>query len=231
MDCGEIFHDDRALANPPFLDFLEQWPRPLGALLDHREGNAIGAAFLKRLQSDAHGRSVLIDIKHNSWGVLRPLWKFPHEPPLFLNLLKELETRFLLLKRRNLADQVISFHLATRTELWHETLTPEMVAAQLAPHEIPTVRARELCGLFLRAEALVAEFLGPYFYQRTITYEDAFSGDSVTAEAAAEIERFTGLKVDTNPLPLQRNRVDKRQIISNYDEVCAIAEQVRRELA
>lgn len=231
MDCGEIFHGDRSLAHPPFLDFLEQWPRPLLAMLDHREGHAVGDAFLKRLRSDARGRSILIDVKHNSWGVLRPLWRFPHEPPLFLHLLKELDTRFLFLKRRNLADQVISFHLATQTELWHDTLTPENVADRLVRQEIPKRRATELCDLFLEAEALIARWLGPYFYQLPLYYEDVFEDDAVRADSAAEIERFTGLKVDTAPLPLRRNRVDKREAITNYDEVCDIASRVQDELA
>jgi LPS sulfotransferase NodH len=227
MDCGEIFHDDRSLAHPPFLDFLEQWPRPLLAMLDHREANAVSDAFLKRLRSDARGRSILIDVKHNSWGVLRPLWKFPHEPSLFFNLLRDLETRFLFLKRRNLADQVISFHLATRSELWHETLTPENAGNRLAPHELPAARAMELCSLFVEAEALTARWLGPYFYQLPLYYEDVFEGDAVAAKAAAELARFTGLKVDTAPLPLRRNRVAKREVITNYDEVCDIAGHVQ----
>lgn len=230
MDCGEIFHDDRALAQPAFLDFLEQWPQPLLALLDREECLAVSGAFLRRIRSDARGRSVLIDVKHNSWGVMRPLWRFPHEPPLFLNLLKEERTRFLFLKRRNLAEQVISLHLAERSELWHETLTPESAMDRLVPHALPAARARELSRLFLQAELLIADFVGSYFYQLPLYYEDIFADDAVTPEAAAEIERFTGLQVDQAPLSLRRNLIDKRAIISNYDEVCEIAEQAQREL-
>src|SRR5436305_130856 len=111
MDCGEIFHNRREYTDTRFLDFLQQWPRPIHALLDDNEGMQLARAFLNQLRSEARDRSVLIDIKHNSWGVLRPLWKFPHEAPLFMNLLKEQAAKIILLKRRNLAEQVISYLL------------------------------------------------------------------------------------------------------------------------
>lgn len=227
LDCGEIFHDDPSVVETRFLNFLQQWPRPLHALLNHDEGEAIGTAFLKQLRSEAQGRSILIDVKHNSWGVIRPLWKFPHDVPLFVNLLKQEGTRFLFLKRRALADQIISFHLAGRTNLWHETLTPD--SAPLAPYELDLGTAKRLCTLFVQAELLIEQWLGAYPHQLQVYYEEVFADGGVARDAAAELERFTGVAIETGPLPLQRNRLDKRTVITNYDEICAIASDVQAQ--
>jgi LPS sulfotransferase NodH len=229
MDCGEIFHNRREYTETRFLDFLQQWPRPVHALLDYDESIRLARAFLDAVRSEAHGRSVLIDIKHNSWGVLHPLWKFPHEPPLFLNLLKDQAAKIILIKRGNLAEQVISFHLAMQTELWDQTLTPANLPARVARHEFQPEAARHLCRLFVRAEALLEEFLGPYFHRLTLRYEEMFNGDGLTASAAEKLEEFTDITLEKGPLPLRSNTVDKRELISNYEQICDVAREVQAE--
>jgi hypothetical protein len=217
LDCGEIFHNDPTVVETRFLNFLQQWPQPVRALLEYREGEAIGRAFLKQLRSEARGRSILIDVKHNSWGVLGTLWKFPHDVPLFMNLLKQEGTSFLFLKRRELADQVISFHIASRTNAWHETLPSDPNALRLAPHALDPDFARRMCALFVQAEQFVERCLNSYSKQLHLDYEDVFQNEAISVGAAAQLERFTGLRVGTGLLPTHRNRLEKRNVITNYD--------------
>lgn len=226
-DFGEIFHDDRSLTALPFLDFLERWRQPLLAVVDWKECSEISRAYVRHLQFSSCERQPLIDIKHNAWGMLRPLWQFPHDQPAFMTALKDARAIFLTLKRENLADQVISYIIAMNTEIWHAQVTASDLPEKIAGKAIDPLLARKICELFAGAEALTERFLGGYPRQLALTYEQVFRDGMLRAEAAERVSAMIGTKIRPMTLPLKRNRISNREVVSNYEEICEIAGQVR----
>jgi len=226
-DFGEIFHDDRSLTQLPFLDFLERWRSPLLAVLDWSECRDISSAYVRQLRFASYGQQPLVDIKHNAWNVLRPMWQFPHDEPLFMSVLKEERSIFVQLKRENLADQVISYVIAMNTHIWHAQVTTADVPESLTGKRLDPHLIRKLCKLFAEAEALTERFLSGYKRQLTLTYEQIFSDGMLGLETARRVSEAIGSEIKSVPFPLQRNSVLKREVVSNYDEVCEIAMDVK----
>jgi hypothetical protein len=228
-DFGEIFHDDRRLTALPFLDFLERWPRPLAAMLNWTECEEISRAYVRQLNFESYGQRPLIDIKHNAWSVLRPLWQFPHGEPLFMTALKEERCLFVQLKRENLADQVISYIIANHSQIWHARIATDDIPEQLRGKPLDPVLFRRLCRLFLRAEALSEDLLSDYKQRLTLVYEEIFADGVLTSDAAQRLTGTLGADIRPATLPLKPNTIAKRAIIANYDEVLDIAASIQRD--
>jgi LPS sulfotransferase NodH len=226
-DFGEIFHNDRALTSFPFLDYLERRSDPLSTILDYDGCEEISYAYLHQLGFETQGLRALIDIKHNSWGVLRPLWQYPHDEPLFLSALKAEQAIFIQLARQSLADQVISYYVATNTQVWHAQLQTDDIPRNILGRSLEPALARRLCFLFERAERLTDSFLADYPYCISLTYETIFSDGALTVQAAVQLGEALGAPVRSTLLPMKRNMVAKQEIVSNYEQICEIAEAVR----
>jgi LPS sulfotransferase NodH len=226
-DFGEIFHDNRTLTVLPFLDFLERWQRPLFAMIDWSECREISRAYVRQLKFSSYGQRPLIDIKHNAWSVLRPLWQFPHDEPVFMSALKDERAFFVQLKRENLADQVISYIIAQNTDIWHAQVTAFDIPENLAGKRIDPALVRRLCELFAMAEALTEKFLSAYPRRLTLTYEQVFSDGMLSAEAARRVSKAIGIEIRPAVLPLRPNMVANREVITNYDELREIAASVK----
>ena len=222
-DFGEIFHDYRQLTQLPFLDFLERWPTPLAAMLNWSVSAEISRAYVRQLKFESYGLRPLIDIKHNAWSVLRPLWQFPHGEPPFMTALKDARSLFVQLKRENLADQVISYVIANHSQLWHVPIANSDVPDQLRGKPLDPVLVRRLCRLFVRAEALTDELLSGYKHRVSLVYEETFADGVLTPHAAERLGGALGMDIRPANLPLEPNSVAKQEVLSNYDEVCEIA--------
>src|ERR1700722_2972585 len=81
------------------------------------------AAYISHLRELAQGKHVLIDVKFNSWGVIRPAWRSLHEEPYFLQFLKKQDTLFVFIRREDLAEQIISTHIAKAHDQWQNLAT------------------------------------------------------------------------------------------------------------
>ena len=226
-DFGEIFHDERELTIFPFLSFLERWPDPLSALFEWSECVRMSRAYVEQLVFESYGQKALIDVKHNAWGVLKSLWQYPHDEPVFMAVLKARCALFLQLKRESLADQVISYIIANNTNVWHRQITNSDIPKSLIGKRLDPVLVRRVCTLFCRAEALTDELLADYPHRLTLSYETTFIDGALAAHVADRLSIASGVKI--RPVaPSQRpNIVDKREVVSNYDEVLEIAAAVR----
>jgi hypothetical protein len=227
VDFGEIFHDDRAMTSFAFLDFLERWPDPLSTILDYEACRQIASAYLRQLPFESQGRRVLIDIKHNAWGILRPLWQYPHDEPLFMTALKGLRSTFIHLRRQNLADQIISYYLSINPHVWHDALSWDRIPSQIRGQRLDPVLARKLCIFFESAEALTESFLVGYPRRIHLTYETTFDNGVLSQDAATKLSNELGVPTRVAALSSRQNLIDKREVVSNYDEIYAIAEEVR----
>jgi len=227
-DFGEIFHHDPSQTAFPFLEFLRRWPDPVGAMLDYEGCIALARAYLDQLAFEAQGVTPVIDIKHNAWGVLRPLWQFPHDRPRFLAALRARRAVFIFLRRANLGDQVISYHIANHTNIWHAEISMDDIPAQIRGRNMDLGQASEICSLFEQAERLVARFCDNYPQIIRLTYETVFEGGVLAADAAEALSQVLGTTITPVDLPFRPNRADKRQVVANYDQICDIAEKIRR---
>lgn len=230
-DFGEIFHDDRSLTQLPFLDFLERWHSPLRAVLDWSECREISRAFVRQLRFSSYGQQPLIDVKHNAWNMLKPLWQFPHDEPLFLSALKDERSIFVQLKRENLADQVMSYVIAMNTHIWHAQVTPADVPESLSGKRIDPHLIRKLCQLFAEAEALTERFLSGYKRRLTLTYEQTFSDGILQVETARRVSEAIGSEIKPVSFALRPNSIQKRDVVSNYDELFEIAADIKAAYA
>jgi LPS sulfotransferase NodH len=226
-DFGEIFHDERELTISPFLNFLERWPDPLLSVFKWSECVRMSRVYIEQLIFESYGQKALIDVKHNAWGVLRPLWQYPHDEPVFMTALKTRRALFLQLKRESMADQVVSYIIANNTNVWHRQITNSEIPKSLIGKRLDSVLVRRLCTLFCRAEALTEELLADYPHRLTLSYETTFIDGTLAAHVADRLSIASGVEIRP-VVPVQRpNAVDKREVISNYDEVVEIADAVR----
>lgn len=228
VDFGEIFHSDVSLARFPFISFLRSWPDPVTALLDRVEGERLGNAYLDRLGFEAQPRAPLIDIKHNAWNVLRPLWSFPQDEPRFLRLLKRRDCRFIVLTRDNLAEQVISLHLASLSGLWHSPLAVDSIPERSRRASMDVSAAAQLARRLAGAEELIVSFLDDYQHVLRLSYESTFENGQVTNRVASALSDFLGVELTTLTPGLRQNPPIKRQLIGNYDEVVAAVTSATR---
>jgi hypothetical protein len=60
-----------------------------------------------------------------------------------------------------------------------------------------------------------------------LTYETIFFNDVLTPATAAQLSAALGTSIPITALPFKKNQLDNRQIISNYAQICDIAEQVQ----
>jgi hypothetical protein len=144
-----------------------------------------------------------------------------------MTALKSERAMFVQLRRENLAEQIISYVLAMDTQKWHAQATESDVPEHLQRRRLNPALVRRLCGLFDRAEALTEELLADYRHRMVLTYETTFVDGILTPEAASRLSTETGLEIVPVALNQMPNLIDKPKMISNYDEVCEIANSVR----
>src|SRR5262249_32624004 len=133
---------------------------------------------------------------------------------------------FVQLKRENLADQVISYIVAMNTHIWHAQVAASDVPENLVGKRIDPALVKRLCELFAGAEAITEKFLSAYPRRLTLTYEQIFSDDMLSAEAAHRVSAAIGTEIRPAVLPMRRNTVVNREVVANYDELREIAASV-----
>jgi LPS sulfotransferase NodH len=228
VDYGEIFHTVRSLTRKPFLNFLEAWPRPISGMIFSKDGTALSKAYLDDLQAPHTDSVPLIDVKHNSWGFLRPAWRYPHEEPLFLSILKARNSNLIFLRRRSLTDQIISYYLATRTDKWHSSASRTDIPPDIEAIPFDLQFAKDQASLFCRAECLMMSFIDSYPNKIVLNYDDLFADNAVSSGALQAISGLVGFEVPTAQPSLERNTIEKRGVIVNYDDVHAVVEAIRQ---
>src|SRR5262249_6228682 len=88
-------------------------------------------------------------------------------------------------------------------------------------------QVRRLCELFSRAEALIEGLLANYPHRVILTYEQAFTDGVLNSEAIGLLSAAAGQVIRALSAQLRATIGAKRQVISNYDEVCEIAAAVK----
>jgi LPS sulfotransferase NodH len=214
VNFREVFQAESADAAPGnFLTYLKSQGFGLVDFLDAGRTRACIQGFVDHLIDLAGEKIGVIDVKLNSWQALQPFWAFPHEEPLFMQVLKERDTAFLFIQRRDLAEQVLSEEIARATGVWHD-LNDDQARTTL---RVDLAGVATHARLIAQAENLYWGFLRSHPIARAFHYEDLFAEDAVNFQLADFCYRALG-RTQLYPLttPIHRNAGDKAMQILNH---------------
>lgn len=230
---GEIFKVQpapRREAGRGFSDFARLNAIPLAEVLDSEGAASVARRYLDWLRDGAKPKHVVIDVKFNYWFALSPAWGYPHDQPFFLNRLKQDGAVFILLWRRDMAEQILSLFISRELGIWHN-LTAERAAGRKLT--APIAKLERLTLLMCRSESDMLEHLADYRDRIVISYEDLYSEGAPSRDFRDRLLGLTGIDLPDKPLRIRPNTVSKRDIVTNFDEaasaIAAIAERHRRE--
>jgi hypothetical protein len=178
-------------------------------------------AWLKRKAGDRH---VLIDIKHNSWFTLPDPWRHISEEPSLFRFLKEQNAIFVFITRENLADQVMSLLIAAKLGIWHNLDSGKVAGKTFG---LPIKAACNEAIKIRRGEAFVLQLLESYPRKIVTGYETLFSDGKLSDRFKAELCALGDFKIGAATAgDIEVSTADKREIVTNYDEVVQAVRQV-----
>jgi len=227
LDCGEIFHTHIQARNKPtsFFGFARSNGLKFTDMITEDNAAKVCDEYLAHLKSLAKDRHILIDVKFNSWSVICPGWHFVHQSPYFLEFLKKLPSKFILLLRDNIADQILSEQIAHSARKWHN-----LTSADVAPITVDIERLKVKARLICLSECFFLENV-PVPHRKVFKYETLFLNDTVNEQAWPEICDLIGEKISFDPrYAIRKNQVDKRLAIENYDEAVASLAEVAMQI-
>jgi hypothetical protein len=223
---GEIFQaepDGTTDRRRSFHAFARQNGVALADAMTPEGASTIAQHYLDWLKEGAGSGHVLIDVKLNSWLALSPAWQYPHEEPFFSRWLKRERAIFILIWRRSLADQILSLFISRELGIWHN-LTAERVGNRKLT--APIGKLERLASLMCRSEADMREHLQDYSDKIVISYEDLYRDGALGDAFKASFRALTAIELSATPLRIRPNDVDKRGIITNYDEAAAAIDSI-----
>lgn len=223
---GEIFQirpDGANEARRSFHAFAQSNGIALADTLRAEGADTVARKYIAWLKAGAEPRHVLIDVKLNSWFALNPVWQYPHEEPFFLTRLKRERAVFVVLWRQSLADQILSLFISRELGIWHN-LTAERVGNRKLT--APIAKLERLASLVCRSEADMREHLQDYADKIVISYEELYRDGALGDAFKASFHALTGIALSATPLRIRPNDVDKRGIVTNYDEAAAAIDSV-----
>lgn len=189
--------------------------------------NAIAKQYTRRLSELAGDACPLIDIKFNAWQVLRPAWSWPGEEPFLLRWLKERGTAFIMIRRRDLTQQLLSEVIAWNSGVWHGATEKQLPESVTAPMDVVRAKARRI----IMAERLFHEKLKDHPHTCFITYEELYDGPYLSAGVTKFLQRVYGIDpASLPPVPVEKNAGDKRKLVKNYAQIEAEVSRVCQEM-
>jgi hypothetical protein len=220
---GEILHHDSQFGTQ-FVDFAREENISFVDLASRLNAKKVMLRFHTWLKSKAGSQHILIDIKHNSWSTLPDPWRYAFQEPLFLRFLRGQKAIFIFISREDLADQVMSLLVAHRLGIWHN-LSSEKVAGRTFALPLDAVRAE--ATNIRRGEALVLQHLEKCSRKIVTTYEALFVDGKLSDGFKADFCKLGDFKIGA-PMAgnIEVNTADKREIVTNYDEVVRAIRQI-----
>lgn len=223
---GEIFQT--ALPRHPgaFLDYCKDKNLPIENLFSDASLKTTTNRYINHLQKLTGTKYPLIDIKFNSWSILRQPWAYPGEQPFLMQRLKARQTAFLMISRDNIADQIMSEKIARHLGKWHN-LTSE--AAEGKRFTIAKDKAVKHARQTLYAERFFYSKLNKYPHFKHVTYDELYSSNTYP-EALAKFfnDEFEIQLPDTFKPAIKKNVIDKAHIVENYEDVVAEINKMKK---
>jgi LPS sulfotransferase NodH len=226
LNFREIFHTEAPNMHGTFLEFCASHDLRVTDLATETQAQKIALDFLMHLRNLAGPKLPLLDIKLNSWQVIKPFWSYVHQTPFFMKVLMQNDALFLFIRRRNIVDQILSEHIARSADKWHG-LEDGDIEGQIKVNPTQVVgQAR----LILQSELFLSGCLRSSNRFIAIDYEDLYPDGFVNPSLLRALQNKLGVDLPSVLKPsIQRNAPDKRQIVANYDELTqAIADVLKR---
>jgi len=226
FNLSEIFHTEPPNMRGTFLEFCQTRDIRVADMATEAKTQEIALEYLAHLRKLADPKLPLLDIKLNSWHVIKPFWSYVHQTPFFMRVLMKNDALFLFIRRRNLVDQILSEHIARSTEKWHG-LEEGDVVGQI---EVNTSQVASQARLILQSELFLAACLRPSNRMLAIDYEDLYQDGFVNPRLLSALQSRLGVDLPSSLKPsIQKNAPDKRQIVANYKEASqAITDVLKR---
>jgi len=214
-DFGEILPVGAIKAQGSFLGFCRDRQVLFNDAVDPEQLPALCTDYIDRLRQIAGGKHVLVDVKFNHWGTVRPAWSYIHEEPFFLQFLKKQDALFVFIRRESLVDQILSSHIARARDQWQNLGSDASAPAT----EINVARAAREALLIRQSETFLWGRLQSYPRRLHFVYEELFVDGNLVLEAQGDISRELGedLKFPAAS-PIKKNKIDKQANVKNYEE-------------
>jgi len=212
----EVFHTNPRPLEGSFLDFCQRRDLRVADMTTEVQARQLGLDYLAHLRTLAGSQIPLLDIKHNSWQVMKPFWSYVHQPPFFMNLLLDQGAHFLFVRRRDLVGQVVSEQIARSVNKWHG-LEDQDVSQPI--HVEPGLVASQ-ARLILQSEAFLLGCLAGSGRFIAIDYEDLYPEGAVNPRLLKALQKTFGIDLPTVLEPsIKKNAPDKQRVVDNYQEV------------
>lgn len=226
LNFSEIFHTEPPNMRGTFLEFCKERDLRVVDMATETQTQQIALEYLAYLRNIAKAKIPLLDIKLNSWHVIRPFWSYVHQMPFFMSVLLKNGAFFLLIRRRDIVEQVLSEQIARSAEKWHGLEDGDIVQ-QI---EIKSALVANQARLILQSETFLLGCLRTSGRLIAIDYEDLYPDGLVNPQLLRALQEKLAIELPTvlQP-PIKKNALEKRQIVANYDEVSsAIAQILKR---
>jgi LPS sulfotransferase NodH len=170
---------------------------------------------LAHLRSIAKGQIPLLDVKLNSWHVIRPFWSYVHQMPFFMRVLLDEGAVFLFIRRRDIVGQVVSEQIARSAGKWHG-LEEADIGAQIA---VNWKQVANQARLILQGETFFSSCLNASGRLIAVDYEDLYPNGFVNPKLLRTLQERLGIELPATLKPsIKKNVPNKSSVVSNYDE-------------
>jgi LPS sulfotransferase NodH len=211
----EIFHTEPSVTLGSFLEFSRQRNLCIADMASETQTRKVALEYLAYLQDIAKQQLPLLDVKLNSWHVIKPFWSYVHQMPFFMNLLLKNGALFLFIRRRDIVEQVLSEQIARSADKWHGLEDGDILGQIEVNSAIVASQAR----LIRQSETFLLGCLGASNRLIAIDYEDLYPDGLVNSRLLLALQDKLGIDLPSilHP-PIKKNVPDKRRIVANYDE-------------
>ncbi|MFL7793298.1 MAG: hypothetical protein AB8I69_14245, partial [Anaerolineae bacterium] len=201
---GEIFHTEDCKPGA-FLPFARERAIQVSDLATYERAQDVTEDYLAHLASVAGGKIPLIDVKLNSWHVLRPFWAYIHQQPFFLQALIRRRAAFVFLRREDLVEQVLSEQVARHASKWHNLTEGDL------PNRITVdvLAVANQARLIVEGENFLIQFLRALDTFVAMSYEDLIVDGCVNSRLLGRLGDMYERDIPATVTPkIQKNQGD-----------------------
>jgi LPS sulfotransferase NodH len=211
----EIFHTEAPIGPGVFLEYAAQRNLLVTDMATEEQARKVAIGYLAHLRSIANEQIPLMDVKLNSWHVIRPFWSYVHQVPFFMRVLLEEGAVFLFIRRRDVVGQVVSEQIARSAGKWHG-LEEADIGAQIP---VNWNQVANQARLILQGETFFSSCLNASGRLIAVDYEDLYPDGFVNPRLLQALRDRLDIELPmTLKPPIKKNAPNKARVVSNYEE-------------
>lgn len=220
---GEIFQNGPHRHKGAFIDFAANADIRFEDFSTHAKCSEVAERYISHLRELAQGKFPLIDVKYNSWNVIKPLWSYPTEQPFFMKSLRTDRCAFVMILREGLWDQIMSEEIARKSSVWHNLTVENTESIQV---KLNLNMVRQKAKLILQTETMLFDYLKPVKKAVFLKYEDLYTSGGYSNKFIQFVNgQFKLSLAQSISGGIRKNQVDKRDVIQNYNAVVRVVKE------